>query len=156
MSLTLLAAAAVLQAASLATTPADRTSAEAEAVLAPVNAVFAALAARDGALVTPHLDGRARITVAIEGPEDGATVRRLTGQAFADSLRPGPERLEEVMPDPLVAIDGDIAMVFGRYIFRVDGAVSHCGSNHFDLIREDGDWKIAAITWNQRTTGCDG
>ena len=60
------------------------------------------------------------------------------------------------MPDPIIAIDGDIAMVWGRYVFKIDGAVSHCGTDHFDLIRRDGVWKIAGITWNQRETGCEG
>lgn len=137
------------------TTPADPASAEARAVLAPVEAVFGALAARDGAVMTPHLDPEARMTAVVDRPDGTTVVRRMTGAEFAGGLRPGAERLEEVMPDPIVAIDGDVAMVFGRYVFRVDGAISHCGANHFDLIRTDGVWKIAGITWNQTKEGCE-
>ena len=138
------------------TTPADPASAEAAAVMVPVNAVFGALAARDGALLTQHLASEARMIVAVERPDGTRVIRRMTGQAFAEGLRPGAERLEEVMPDPIIAIDGDIAMVWGRYLFRIDGAIVHCGSDHFDLIKQDGVWRIAGITWNQRTTGCEG
>lgn len=144
--------AAVLQ----ATTPADPASAEAQAVLAPVNATFAALAAKDGALITPHLDPEARMTAVVARPDGIQVIRRMTGAEFAGGLQPGGPTLEEVMPNPIVAIDGDVAMVFGRYVFRVDGAISHCGANHFDMVRRDGVWTIAGITWNQVTTGCDG
>ena len=57
-----------------------------------------------------------------------------------------PERFEEILSDPIIAIDGCIAMVWGRYVFKIDGVVSHCGFDHFDLIRRDGVWKIAGIT----------
>lgn len=146
----LLALVAALQ----ATAPADPASPEAQAVLAPVNAVFAALAAKDGALITPHLDPEARMTAVVARPA-GTQIRRMSGTEFAAGLQPGGPALEEVMPDPIVAIDGDVAMVWGRYVFRIDGAISHCGSNHFDMVRRDGAWKIAGITWNQRTTGCE-
>ncbi|CAL1690351.1 hypothetical protein MMB232_00473 [Brevundimonas subvibrioides] len=151
MSLLALMAALAVQTPVLA----DPASPEAAAVMVPVNGVFAALAARDGSLVAPHLAPEARMIVAVERPDGTATVQTLAAEAFAAGLRPGPERYEEIMPDPIVAIDGDIAMVWGRYVFKIDGRVSHCGSDHFDLIRRDGVWKIAGITWNQRTTGCE-
>lgn len=151
MSLFILAAVALQ-----ATAPADPASAEGRAVLAPVDAVFAALAARDGALITPHMDPEARMTAVVARPDGSQIVRRMTAADFAAGIQPGAQRLEEVMPDPIVAIDGDVAMVWGRYLFRVDGAISHCGANHFDMVRRDGVWKIAGITWNQRTDGCEG
>lgn len=155
MTLALLLAVA-LQTTALTTTPADPASAETRAVLAPVEAVFAALAAKDSALITPHLDPEARMTAVVARPDGTRVIRRMTGAEFAGGLQPGGPTLEEVMPDPIVAIDGDVAMVFGRYVFRVDGAVSHCGSNHFDMVRRDGVWTIAGITWNQVTEGCGG
>lgn len=138
-----------------ATSPADPNSAEAAAVMTPVKAVFAALAARDGTLLAPHFDSEARMTVALQLPDGARSVRRLTGAEFAAGLRPGAERLEEVMPDPVIVIDGDVASVFGRCRFKVDGAVVHCGANHFDMIRRDDAWTIAGISWSQRTTGCE-
>jgi len=152
MSMIALLAALAIQ----TTTPADPASAEAVAVMAPVTATFAALAARDGALLAPHFDPEARMIVALEQPDGTRSIRRLTGAEFAAGLRPGAERFEEVMPDPVIVIDGDVASVFGRYLFKVDGAVVHCGANHFDMIRKDGAWTIAGISWSQRTEGCEG
>ncbi|WP_426051463.1 nuclear transport factor 2 family protein [Brevundimonas sp. SL161] len=152
MTLLALAAALAIQ----TTMPADPASAEAAAVMVPVNAVFAALAARDGALVTPHLDPEARLTAVVARPDGTQIIRRMSGAEFAGGLQPGGPALEEVMPDPIIVIDGDVAVVWGRYLFKIDGAISHCGSDHFDLIRKDGVWLIAGLTWNQRTTGCQG
>ena len=152
MSMLVMLAAAALQ----TTAPTDAASPEAAAVMVPVNAVFAAMAARDGALVTPHLDPEARLTAVIARPDGTQIIRRMSGAEFAGGLQPSGPALEEVMPDPIIAIDGDVAVVWGRYVFKIDGAISHCGSDHFDLIRKDGVWLIAGLTWNQRTTGCEG
>ena len=134
----------------------DPASAEGAAVMAPVNAVFAALSARDGQQLLPLVDPEARINVVVERPDGSRRYGSPTMAEFAGGLTPGTERFEEVMPAPSVMIDGDIASVWGRYVFRVDGALSHCGVNHFGLIRREGVWKIATLTWTQRTTGCEG
>lgn len=146
--------AAAMFAIALQTTP-EAASPEQQAVLAPVNAVFAALAARDAAGLDAHFDAAAQLTVVHENADGANRVAHLTWQQFAGGLQPGLERLEEVLIDPTVAIDGDLAVVWGSYVFRIDGRISHCGVDHFDLIRQDGVWKINALTWNQRATGCE-
>lgn len=125
------------------------------AVMVPIDATFGALAARDGNLIRPHVDTSGKITYVIQHPDGTSAIGSPSWALFIDDLTPGPERLEEIMVDPVVAIDGDIAMVWGEYIFRVDGQISHCGVDHFDLIRRDGAWKIVNLTWTQRETGCD-
>lgn len=132
-----------------------RASPEGAAVLAPVNAVFAALAARDAAGLDAHFDPSAQLTVVHENADGTNRITHLTWRQFAGGLQPGPERLEEVLIDPTVAIDGDLAVVWGSYVFRIDGRISHCGVDHFDLIRQNGAWKINGLTWNQRAAGCE-
>lgn len=131
------------------------TSPEHLAVLAPVNAVFDALAARSAAGLDAHFDPAARLTVVHERADGTNRVSHITLQQFAGGLEPGPEKLEEVMIAPTVAIDGDVAVVWGQYVFRIDGRLSHCGVDHFNLIRQNGAWKISSLTWNQRDTGCE-
>lgn len=127
---------------------------ESAAVMAPVNALFAALAERDPAALLAQLRPDGGATVAIEGPNGQRAVSHRTWAQFAEHLKPGPEKFEERISDPAIEVDGDIAMVWAPYVFRIDGKVSHCGVDHFDLIRENGAWKIANISWTQRTTGC--
>lgn len=146
--------AAALLAVALQTTP-TAASPEQQAVLVPVNAVFAALAARDAAGLDAHFDPAAQLTVVHERADGPNRVTRLTWQQFAGGLQPGPERFEEVLIDPTVAIDGDLAVVWGDYVFRIDGRISHCGVDHVGLIRQNGAWKINSLAWNQRTTGCE-
>jgi len=93
-------------------------------------------------------------------PEGGATavtdksIRHLSWAEFAAAIKPDGHRYEERLTDPAVDVDGDIAMVWSPYVFLVDGKLIHCGVDHFDLIREGGQWKVLNVTWTQRTTGC--
>ncbi len=125
-------------------------------VMAPVNALFAAIAARDGqAALATAIDG-ASATTATEAPDGTRKITRRAWADFAAGLKPGPEKFEERLFAPAIEVDGDVALVWGRYDFYVGGKLHHCGYDHFDLVREGGHWKIANITWSSRTTGCEG
>lgn len=124
------------------------------AVMAPVNALFDGLARRDSAIILAALRPDATAVVAAEKADGTRSVRRLTAADFAAGVKPGPEKFEERLSDPAIEIDGDIAMVWGAYTFLIDGKVHHCGVDHFDLVRENGAWKVANVTWSSRTTGC--
>ncbi len=124
------------------------------AVMAPVNALFDGLARRDSAIILAALRPDATAVVAAEKADGTRSVRRLTATEFASGVKPGPEKFEERLSDPAIEIDGDIAMVWGPYTFLIDGKVHHCGVDHFDLVRENGAWKVANVTWSSRTTGC--
>jgi ketosteroid isomerase-like protein len=130
------------------------TSAE-QTVLVVVDRLFQALTARDGAAILAEGRPEASTTVATERPDGTRTIRHQSWAEFAAAIKPGPERYEEYMRNPAVEIDGDIAMVWGRYDFKIDGKLHHCGVDHFGLIRENGAWKINSITWSSRTTGCE-
>jgi len=129
--------------------------ADTSAVMVPVNALFAGIAARDAAAIaaTELPDGGGAVAV-IEGPQ-GATVAHMSWAELNAHFKPGPERYEERLYDPAIDVDGDVALVWGFYRFSVDGKLRHCGTDHFSLVRRAGVWKIASLTWSQRTTGCD-
>jgi hypothetical protein len=61
------------------------------------------------------------------------------------------DQLEEKMSEPLVRIDGNIAVVWGSYTAYRNGVPDHTGSNLFSLIHEDGRWRIASITDTSRS-----
>lgn len=124
------------------------------AVMTPIHRLFDALAARDpaGIAAVTLPEG---VATSVRTGADGRSVRTHTRWAdFAARLTSGTERLEEQISDPAVEIDGDVAMVWAPYVFRIDGKLSHCGFDLFDLVRADGGWKILNITWSSRTTGC--
>lgn len=131
-------------------------AAEAGAVMAPVNALFAAIAARNGEAMRPYAREDGNIFIAIENADGSRKlVRRPLGEFFT-GMKPGPEKYEERLYDPAIEVDGDVALVWGRYNFYIDGKLHHCGYDHFDLVREGGQWKVANITYSSRTTGCEG
>lgn len=117
------------------------------AVLAPVQAFFDGMAKYDSAAI--------RATVQPEGSvallRKGKVVRMTLGE-FADHMKPAKDRIEERIYDPLVRIDGDIAMVWAPYDFLVNGQVKHCGTDAVNLVRIDGRWLIAGIADNSRDT----
>jgi hypothetical protein len=124
-------------------------------VLATVNALHAAVSARDQAAGLAQLRPDGTATVLMEKPDGTRTIRSVKLATYADAT-PGPERYEERMINPAVEIDGGMALVWGRYTFAIDGAVRHCGYQHLDLVRDEGRWKVQNITWSVRTTGCEG
>ena len=126
------------------------------AVLAPINAMFAGLEARDGAAILAQTRPEGGATVASEKPDGTRSIRHLSWADFAGGIKPGPERYQEKLFDPAVEIDGDIAMVWSRYVFTIDGKPHHCGVDHFDLVRDNGAWKLLNVTWSSRTNGCEG
>jgi hypothetical protein len=124
------------------------------AVMTPVHALFDALAARDPAGILANTLPEGTASYVMEKADGSRTRAHVKWADFAARLKTGTEKLEERIWDPAVEIDGDVAMVWAPYVFLIDGKVSHCGYDHFDLVRADGSWKILNITWSHRRTGC--
>ena len=61
---------------------------------------------------------------------------------------------QETISDPAVEVDGDAAMVWAPFVVRVNDKVYNCGIDHFDLVRENGTWKVMNLTFSSRITGC--
>jgi hypothetical protein len=127
---------------------------ETAAVLAPIERMFAALTTRDTAVLLAQTRAEGRATAVLTRPDGTKVVSSRTWPEFVGRLPAGTQRLEERLTGPAVEIDGDIAMVWSPYVFTVDGKLSHCGTNHVDLVRDAGGWKVLNITWTQRTTDC--
>jgi hypothetical protein len=122
-------------------TLADAATPEEQAVLAPVQAMFDGMAKRDAAAIKkPTLPGGVMVLM-----RDGKPTQ-MTFEDFADRVgKPGKTRIEERIHDPLVRIDNDLAMVWAPFEFLTDGKVDHCGTDLFNLVREDGKWLIASV-----------
>ena len=127
-------------------------AAEEQAVLAPINALFAAFEAGDSAaaLRVVYPDGR---VTAVGTLRSGTGLRQESWTQFAARLKPG-EGFSESISDPAIEIDGDIAMVWAPFVVRIGGKVYNCGIDHFDLVRENGSWKVMNLTFSSRIAGC--
>lgn len=127
---------------------------DAQAVLATLDSLFAAIEAKDPAAFTEFtlLEGSA--TAAYETSTGMPMLVSSDWSEFAQRLPQIPGKPQERNINPQVRIDGDIAMVWTPYVFTIDGKLSHCGTNHFDLVRKNGQWRVLNATWTQRKTGC--
>jgi hypothetical protein len=119
---------------------------EDQAVLAPIQAMFAGMSARDAAAIRkPTLPGGVMVLM-----RDGKPTQ-MTFEDFASRVgKPGKQQIEEKIHDPLVRIDNDLAVVWAPFDFLVDGKVSHCGTDLFNLVRQDGEWRIASVADTSR------
>jgi hypothetical protein len=145
-----LAAAVCLLAAApslaLAATAANATSkADEQAVLAPFQAFLDGMAKYDQAAM--------RATVQPEGSvallrKDKVVRNTLSG--FIDHIKPGKDSIEERIYEPLVRVDDNLAIIWARYDFRLNGKVIHCGTDLVHLVKQDGKWLIAGIADNSR------
>lgn len=135
-----------LLAAALYIVPAHASDADEQAVLAPIHAMFAGMSARDAAAIRkPTIPGGVMVLM-----RDGKPVQ-MTFEDFATRVgKPGKEKIEERIHDPLVKIDNDLAVVWAPFDFYVDGKVSHCGTDLFNMVRQNGEWLIASVADTSR------
>jgi hypothetical protein len=130
--------------------------ADTAAVMKPIDAIFAAFEAGDATAVLAQIypDGRVTATGRLRDGTSGVSgVRQQNWSQFAERIGPD-AKFQERITDPAVEIDGDIAMVWAPFVVRVDGKVSNCGFDHFDLVRGNGVWKIMNLTFSSRVTDC--
>ena len=124
------------------------------AVMAPITALLDALNAHDGNAILAVTLPEGAITSARTNADGTHSRKTLRRTEFAAILKPDGDRVVETLGTPAIEIDEDVAMVWAPYTVTINGKLSHCGYDHFDLVRAGGAWKILNITYSHRTTGC--
>lgn len=127
--------------------------AESAALLETLNALFAAFEAGDAAAMLRQVHPDGRVTASGLRADGASHLRQLSWTQFAERVRPG-AGFQERISEPTIRVDGDIAMVWAPFVVRIAGRISNCGFDHFDLVRENGVWKVMNLTFSSRTTGC--
>jgi len=130
--------------------------ADSRAVMATVDQLFGALASKDRAVLLGAVVPEGRATSAGTDEAGRPEIVSTDWVTFADRLARSTEQLRERLIDPHVHVEGDIAMIWSRYEFERNGAFSHCGIDHFDLVRIEGRWRVLNLTWTRQTEGCPG
>jgi hypothetical protein len=126
---------------------------DATAVMAPINAIFAAIAAGDAETMLTHVYPEGRVTATGVRAPGVSGIRSQSWTEFAKRIKPEVS-FEERITDPAIEVDGDVAMVWARFVVRRQGKIGNCGFDHFDLIRENGVWKIMNLSFSSRITDC--
>ena len=102
-------------------------------------------------------DDAAMAAIRIEGAMH--TVARANGtvtrRAFQPRANPtGAGTNQERYWDPIVHVRGSLAVVWTPYEFSVSGKTSHCGIDAFELVKEEGTWRIGNVMWTIEPDAC--
>lgn len=120
---------------------------EEKEVIAPLQSVLDGLAARDRSMIAAQLLPGGSATLM----RNGKPVQ-MAFDAFAERLStPGTDTREERIYDPVVHIDNNIAYIWTRYDFLLNGKIDHCGTDSASLVKVDGRWLIASLGDTSRT-----
>jgi hypothetical protein len=124
---------------------------EEQAVLNSANGLLAAFNTGNAAEILRRVypDGRVTGTGAFPG-RSGLSSESWTQFTQTEAGSP----FQETISDPAIEVDGDAAMIWASFVVRINGKVWNCGIDHFDLVRENGNWKTMNLTFSSRITGC--
>jgi hypothetical protein len=122
-----------------------------QAVLSSANALLAAFNTGNSAEVLRRVypDGRVTATGALP---TGSGIRSESWTQFTQRM--GNTAFQETISDSAIEVDGDAAMIWAPFVVHIGGKVYNCGIDHFDLVRENGTWKVMNLTFSSRITGC--
>ena len=130
----------------LTTSPASgQVGDEEKAAIAVAGSALAAITQGDMAALTDLM-----LPEAVMFPtttRDGVTRYRLRTRA-EQRAAPVTRRVTERGFRPEARVNGPVATVWYPYDLYVDGQWSHCGVDVFTLIRTDGQWRIATMSWS--------
>jgi hypothetical protein len=122
-------------------------------VLAVLQVFFEALQEGDRSRAEAAFHPQAVLFSAPAGEEGEA--RPIALDDFLAALAaPREGRWEEKLWTRQVRLDGNLATVWTDYSFFVNGKLSHCGINAFQLVREHRVWQIVSLVDTRRRTAC--
>ncbi|WP_421848310.1 hypothetical protein [Novosphingobium sp.] len=122
-------------------------------VAAAVDAVFAALENGDGPALLQVVYPQGRVTARGTLRSGFTGLRSQSFAEYAAAMKLG-SGFHEQINDMVIERDGDIAMLWAPFTVSIDGKVVSCGTDHFDFVRENGQWKVMNLTFSSRTEGC--
>ena len=131
----------------------DATGDEAS-TLATIEQFMIAFDAKDADAMIALLAEDAYLAV-IEEREGEDRHQTLPLQQLVTGLAAVPASIAEPLDIKAIMVDGPVAMVWTDYGFYMDGEQSHCGVNIFTLMRIEGEWKIATITYSHIEQPCE-
>lgn len=128
--------------------------ADERAAIGVVENLFSKMADHDPAAIAALWTKDSSLTALVSGKDGKKRIVAFSGEAFSRNFAEKKNEIKELMYAPEAEVDGDLAVVYGRYVFFVDSKVSHCGLNSFNLVRIDGAWKIANAISSIDPNGC--
>lgn len=118
-----------------------------EALLALVDEAFDAIAAGSGADWQAILTDQGSFSWIAGAPGERSIGHLSYAEHLARQQEPEQEYLERIW-DPVILVDGDLAMIWAPYDFHINGKFSHAGVDAMTFLRSDSGWQLAGIVWS--------
>ncbi|GLX80035.1 hypothetical protein tinsulaeT_33750 [Thalassotalea insulae] len=122
-----------------------------QAAIAPITNLFDAMRAHNGAKLIAQFSENAKLERITK--ENNIHPSDLT--KFADFVSQSNKYLDEQLLDIQVLQSGNLASAWTPFAFYLDGKLSHCGVNSFQLIKQDKQWKIQYLIDNVYQGDCE-
>lgn len=65
-----------------------------------------------------------------------------------------PNTLNEKLYGGQVRVDGNLAMLVGKYTFHQGTRFSHCGTDIFHFVKTEAGWQMLSVAWNVQQQNC--
>lgn len=117
------------------------------ALLALVDDAFDAIAAGSGADWQAILTEQGSFSWIAGAPGERSIGHLSYEEHLARQQEPTQTYLERIW-DPVILVDGDIAMIWAPYDFHINGKFSHAGVDAMTFLRSDEGWQLAGIVWS--------
>lgn len=122
---------------------ADDHSADAQQdVVAAADAFFAALRDPDKTALAEELLSEAVIFVHDRRDPAQTSTRIVPAGTHLEAWLNSAPGVDEYMTYESVLVDGDMAHVWGPYVFLLDGEPTHCGINSMSMVKTEEGWKV--------------
>jgi hypothetical protein len=122
-----------------------------QAVVQPIINLFDAMRAHNGDKLKAQFTDQAMLQRA---KNDNTIVNADIAQ-FAAGISKSKNNLNEVLLSAKVQQQDNLATVWTPFVFYLDGKVSHCGINSFQMVKIDNQWKIHYLIDNKYQGDCD-
>lgn len=116
----------------------------------PIHNMFDAMREHDGKKLLAQFAPSALLQRAGKGSE----IKTNDLAKFADFVSKTDKYLDEKLLSVNISISDNLASVWTPYAFYLDGKISHCGVNSFQLVKFEQTWKIVYLIDNTHGGDC--
>lgn len=117
--------------------------------------MFDGMRAGDSSVLSPLFLPDATLNTYLLSPNNETSIMRESTQDFVNAVGTAHDKVwDERIWSYDIRIDGPLASAWTEYTFFLGKSLHHCGVNHFLLCKQNGVWRIAAITDTRRKNDC--
>lgn len=121
-----------------------------------INQLFYAMKTSDTILLKSCFTDSAILQTIVKNKAGNFVAKTDAIETFAKQIAALPQNAaDEQIRFETIQIDGHLATAWTPYKFYFNGKFSHCGVNHFVLLKVNNEWKIQYLIDTRRREGCE-